>query len=96
MKIYIAGKITGVENYKENFAAARDALLAQGHKTVLNPADLPPGLCPGEYMKICLSMIDAADMVVMIPGWGTSPGAAVEMLYATYVGKTVKELEEML
>ena len=42
MKIYIAGKITGRENYKDEFKKAEERLTKQGH-TVMNPAFLPEG-----------------------------------------------------
>ena len=42
MKIYIAGKITGKEDYKTDFKAAEERLTKQGH-AVLNPAVLPEG-----------------------------------------------------
>lgn len=46
MKIYIAGKITGDENYREKFAKAQAELEKDGH-IVLNPSVLPEGLTKG-------------------------------------------------
>ena len=43
MKIYIAGPITGVVDYREKFAVAERELAKRGH-VVLNPAALPEGL----------------------------------------------------
>lgn len=86
MKIYIAGKITGNENYRKEFAKAQDGLEKDGH-TVLNPAVLPEGMTKGEYMRICLSMIDISDVVVFLPGWQDSEGANLEYAYCIYVGK---------
>lgn len=88
MKIYIAGKITGNENYREEFAKAQAELEKNGH-TVLNPAVLPEGLTKGEYMRICFSMIDTADKVCFLDGWQDSEGAKVEYAYCLYVGKRV-------
>lgn len=87
MKVYIAGKITGNENYREEFAKAQAELEKGGH-IVLNPAVLPEGLTKGEYMRICFAMIDIADVVMFLPGWQDSEGAKVENLYCRYVGKT--------
>ena len=92
MKVYIAGKITGNENYREEFARAQAELEKDGH-TVLNPAVLPEGLTKGEYMRICFSMIDIADEVRFLPGWQDSKGAKVEYAYCLYVGKRVIDLE---
>ena len=43
MKVYISGKITGNENYREEFAKAQAELEKDGH-IVLNPAVLPVGM----------------------------------------------------
>ena len=55
MKIYLAGKITGHENYKADFKKAELDLKLKGHK-VLNPADTVAridGLKHEEYLHIC-------------------------------------------
>lgn len=90
MKIYIAGKITGNENYREEFAKAQAELEKNGH-TVLNPAVLPEGLTKGEYMRICFSMIDIADEVVFLPGWQDSEGAMLETDYCLYINKSTED-----
>ena len=88
MKIYIAGKITGNQNYKEQFAAEAARIRAAGH-IALNPAELPEGMGPGDYMRICLAMIDSADIVAFLPDWQDSRGANVEWSYACYCRKRV-------
>ena len=94
MKIYIAGKITGSENYKERFAASKKRLEAMGH-IVLNPAELPEGMKPSDYMRICFAMIDCADKVVCTYGWRDSAGARLEAQYAEYIKKdTCEEMED--
>lgn len=92
MKIYIAGKITGVPDYKEHFARAREKLEQQGY-TVLDPSHLPGGLTPADYMRICLAMVESADIICLLPGWQDSPGADIERSYAKYIGKGVWDLE---
>lgn len=86
MKIYIVGKITGNPNYRAQFAAEAARIRAAGH-IVLNPADLPEGMEPGDYMRICLAMIDSADIVAFLPGWQESRGANVARSYACYCRK---------
>lgn len=88
MKIYIAGKITGEPNYKEKFDIAATSLEAQGH-IVLNPAELPEGMLPADYMRICLAMIDTADAIYLLKGWYSSSGASIERNYAMYTGKSI-------
>lgn len=79
MKIYIAGPITGIFNYRERFAAAEEELKKRGH-TVLNPSYLPDGL--KNYMHICKAMIDQADALYMLRNYRGSIGAMEEYRYA--------------
>jgi nucleoside 2-deoxyribosyltransferase len=88
MKIYIAGKITGDPNFKEKFEKAEQELRLSGD-VVLNPAELPSGMNPGDYMRICLSMVDSADVILFLPDYADSPGAQIELKYANYIGKEV-------
>lgn len=76
MKIYIAGKITGDKGYREKFAAVEAALWAQGF-TVINPAVLPEGMRPEDYMRVCLAMVEIADEVVFLPDWQESQGGKI-------------------
>lgn len=87
-KIYIAGKITGLKNYKERFKDVDDWLKAKGHD-VMNPAILPDGFAYEEYMAICFAMIDACDVVCMLSNWPDSPGAIREREYAMKSGKII-------
>ncbi len=81
MKVYIAGKITGNPDYKQQFAEAERELKAQGY-TTMNPAVLPDGFEHHEYMKICFSMIDVCDAVYFLSNWKESKGACMEYDYA--------------
>ena len=90
MKVYIAGKITGDPGYRDKFAAAEIQLGGQGH-TVLNPAELPEGMAPADYMRICFAMIDVADAVVFLPDAAESAGARLERAYCEYIGKETEE-----
>lgn len=95
MIIYLAGKITGNPEYRKQFAAAKAELEAEGH-IVLNPAELPEGMRPATYMRICFAMIDTADELRALPGWYCSRGARVEMSYADYIGKTARVIDSVL
>lgn len=94
MKAYIAGKITGDPNYRRKFAIGQQALEYEGY-TVLNPADLPEGMRPADYMKICFAMIDVADVVAFLPNWYLSGGASLERDYCEYTGKQTMFLEDI-
>jgi nucleoside 2-deoxyribosyltransferase len=87
-KVYIAGKITGLTDFKEKFQAAEDWLKKRGH-IVMNPAILPSGFEYEEYMAICFAMIDACDVVCMLINWADSPGATRERTYAIESGKLI-------
>lgn len=81
-KVYIAGPMTGFDNYnRDAFNAKADELTALGY-AVLNPAVLPNGLSQPEYMDICFAMVRVVDMVVFLPGWEKSEGAMAEYHYA--------------
>lgn len=59
------------------------------YEVVLNPAVLPAGMAPADYMRICFAMIDTADAVMFIPDWEQSEGAKLEHQYCKYIGKPV-------
>ena len=86
--VYIAGPITGTKDYRERFARAA-ALIEQMGYIALNPATLPGGLTNEQYMKICFSMIESADVVLFLSNWRKSLGASLEQLYCNYIGKPV-------
>lgn len=88
-KIYIAGKITGNPNYKSVFAKSQIEFEKKGF-IVLNPALLPEGMSPADYMRICFAMIDAADVVAFLPGYNSSSGAQLELQYCIYIDKLTK------
>jgi hypothetical protein len=83
MKIYIAGKITGLSEleFKIKFAEAGMKLKSEGH-TPLLPSILPGGLEHEEYMHICYAMIDVCDAVYFLDNWKDSKGAKMEHDYA--------------
>lgn len=84
--VFISGRISGDPGYKAKFNEAQYRLENVGFK-VLNPAWMPQGLSNAEYMRMCFSMIDVADVVVLLPDWHTSPGANLEREYCKYIKK---------
>lgn len=84
--IYIAGPVTGVENYWEPFERAQEAI--EGRDFIaLTPTWQPKGMSNEQYMRICLAMLDSADGVLFLPGWPRSKGATLERAYCQYIGK---------
>lgn len=90
MKIYLAGPITGIPNYKEIFAKEEVSINALGH-TVMNPAILPEGFTQDEYMVVCYAMMDVCEGVYFLKGWEKSKGAQLEWLYAKETGRVMIE-----
>lgn len=83
MKIYIAGKITGVNEAEARavFAEASRAIAARGHEP-LNPMELvdqTPGRSYLAYFIDALRVVDEqAEAMFMLPNWPLSFGANVE------------------
>lgn len=89
MKVYIAGKITGLENYKELFYKAEIYLKDKGC-TVMNPSVLPSqGWTHKEYLHICKAMIDVCDCIYFLSNWADSKGALQEHEYAIKNNKAI-------
>ena len=95
LTVYIAGPVTGVDRYWETFELVDDDLTGRGF-TVLNPARLPSTLPHEKAMPICMAMVEAADAVVLLPGWEDSKGATMEKQYAEKLGKPVRLVSNFL
>lgn len=83
---YIAGPIKGRTDYKTEFVIAEGILLAAGYR-VLSPTRLPDSMDEKQYMPICISMVEQADVVYLLDGWEDSLGALTEAMYAARQGK---------
>ena len=94
MKIYLAGKISGNPNYKQDFAEAKKVVAKMGQDcSILSPAILPEGMSKADYMRICFAMVDSANCVVLLPNATESDGAMLEKNYAEYIGKFVLHID---
>ena len=91
MLIYISGKITGNENYKNDFLRA-ECWLKLNDYTPINPAKLDealPKLTYQQLMAIDYKLIELCDAIFMLDGWQKSKGACAELSYAKSLGKKV-------
>lgn len=87
MKIYIAGKITGVPDYMRRFSEAEHWLRKMyPDAEVINPAKvmwyLPTTTEYRTYIRVGLSMLDSCDTIFMLRNWAESKGASLELQYA--------------
>ena len=87
--VFISGAITGVDGYRNIFAAAEQWLREQDC-TVLNPAVLPPsGMAWEAYLRITKAMVREADIVYVLKNWEYSRGVKEELALAESLGKEI-------
>lgn len=86
MKVYVAGKISGLERHHAiyMFERAKDMLKARGHEPFI-PTVLPvyDDVAYEDYLHICYAMIDVCDAIYMLSNWQQSKGARIELQYAS-------------
>ena len=85
--VYLSGPISSnLDGYQREFSFARELVKGAGY-TPVDTAFLPLGLKENDYMRISLSVLEAADTVVALKGWTHSQGAQIEWAYAQRTGK---------
>lgn len=88
MKIYISGKITGIEEQaRELFSKAENDIREAGHEPV-NPMTLPHNHDKSwqSYMKEAIKAMCDCDAIYMLSNWEKSKGAIIERRIADYLG----------
>ena len=96
LKVFLSGPISSrMETYKAEFDDAARIVIEAGHLP-LNPATLPIGMESRDYMRICLAMLDSADLLLQLPGWGKSAGAIAERTVAVKTGVESLTLEDFI
>jgi len=91
--IYIAGPMTGYENYNyEEFNAIEGGLRLQGYEHIKNPArhfngqqDLPWSI----YIDAAINSLMDSNVLVVMAGWQDSIGATLEVLVALGAGHAI-------
>lgn len=108
-RFYISGAIAGhPDGNREAFERAAERLEELGHEAV-NPHDIDPdhdGPCrigyadAGEHTSACHLRADIrklldCDSMALLPGWGRSRGANIEVTVANAIGIPVYKLPEV-
>lgn len=86
-KIYISGKITGIDNYAELFESAEKLLIEKGFE-VINPVKLNHlhDKTWNSYMKEDIKALMDCDAIYMLKNWHQSKGAIIEKKLAFELG----------
>ena len=93
MKVYLSGKITGDENYRQKFGLMEKELLSYGY-VVFNPAILPDGFEYEDYMDLDLLILSRCDAIFLMRDWKNSPGAKREYEKAKRLGLRILTEED--
>jgi hypothetical protein len=91
MKIYIAGRVTGLpyESVVIKFEKAEQLLLTCSHQPVSPIKHVVPAADPCEAMKICLPLLLDCDAILLLNDYPFSEGAQIEAQLARYAGKHI-------
>ena len=93
-RIYIAGNVTGDNNYWAKFHAEAERLRAMGHFLV-NPAEIVAEDEPWESaMRTVLQSMLTCDGVSLLPDWLDSRGVKIEERIAREVGMEVRDCRD--
>lgn len=88
--VYLAGPMSGLPDFNRAAFNAAERMLRELGCNVLNPARQPDGLEYEEYMRRGLADVEAANVIVLLPGWNHSPGAIRELARAIQPGLRVE------
>ena len=97
-RVYVAGPMTGIEDFNyPAFNAMADQLRAQGYE-VENPADhgVVEGAVWADYMAYDLTRLGLCGMIALLPGWERSEGAKLEVQIAHRLGMTVVNAHDLV
>ena len=79
---YVSGRVTGNENYREDFNNASLEIIAMDYKAINPVANVPLDKTWIWYMKRDIRLLLDCNTIYMIHGWWRSRGARLEWLIA--------------
>lgn len=92
IRVYVAGKMTGLPDFNfPAFHAKAAQLRALGYH-VENPAENPVPPCGGTwegYMRMAVAQLATCTHIHLLPGWEDSRGARIEQRLAAELGLEV-------
>lgn len=94
-RVYLAGPMTGYENFNfPAFNAAAQRLRTEGFD-VVNPADhgIVDGAEWADYLRFDLEKLAQCESIALLPGWEASKGANLEVSVAQKLGMVVRCLD---
>lgn len=83
-KIYVSGKITGLDNWRQIFEQAEKKLIEQGYfvispRLIAEEVEIQKSNATyQDYMRSDLRMLCICDSVYFLSNWQDSPGARLE------------------
>ena len=96
-RLYVAGPMTGLPGFNyPSFREATQRLLLRGY-AVEDPSTNPDqGDDYAAYIRLGLLQLLWCDGIALLPQWGSSRGAVLEVTVAQAIGISVKTVEEWL
>lgn len=99
MKHYLAGPMTGIQEYNfPAFIQATQELRARGYTVVSPPEITGPisdGLPRSFYLRRDLAALLECDAIILLPRWESSPGARLEREIALQLDMKILIYEEL-
>jgi len=96
-KIYLAGKVTGSEDYKTIFENAKQKIIKSSNDKniliVIPALFLPDGFDYESYVRIGIAILAECNAICLLPDWEKSKGALAEYHVALALNKEILYLE---
>ena len=97
-KVYISGKITGIEDVAPQLFAEAEELITQAGFEAVNPMTIPHDhdLSWGSYMRADIKAMLDCDYVFTLDNWSHSKGAFIEVVLAKHLEMSIMTKQDLL